>query len=104
MARVEMSMAGVKAILQSPEAYAVLGKKARDVKARCEATAPVRSGDYAASFRISGGRQKQTDAAVVYVGSDDPAAAHIEWGTKNSPFGPTPPHHTMANALTAVIE
>ncbi|MCZ0973161.1 hypothetical protein O1L55_20705 [Streptomyces albulus] len=103
MARFEMNMSEVKSILHSPEAFAVLGKKAHQVLSVCEATAPVETGAYRRSFRISGGQTKG-GSAIVRVANDDPAAAHIEWGTKHSAFGPTPAHHTMANAMASVIE
>jgi ribosomal protein S6E (S10) len=66
-------------------------------------SAPVDTGDYRSKFSIRGGKDKK-GLPVVYVGNDDPAAAHIEWGTKHSAFGPTPAHHTMARAMSSARE
>lgn len=103
MARVELNQAAFREIAQSPEAHAVLAQKALQIKSRAESTAPRDTGDYAKSFEIVSGRPEQ-GTPVVRVASRDRAAAHIEWCTKHSPFGPTPPHNTLGNALESVVE
>ncbi|MFF7588626.1 hypothetical protein ACFZCK_14180 [Kitasatospora purpeofusca] len=105
MARVEVNRSEFQRLAQGPEAYAALMVKARQVLARAQATAPRDSGDYAGRFHISGGKTRE-NTAIVYVGNDDPAAAHIEWGTKKGGWrnGPSKAHHTMSRALGSVVE
>ncbi len=63
--------------------------------ARARETAPVATGDFVASIKV----ERHAKAPAGWrVGSDDPAAAAIEYGTYD-----TPEHHTIRSAVEEVV-
>ena len=74
----------------------LLADKAEQVKANAEASAPRDSGDYASSFR-SGAGENEAGFVVGRVWTEDPAGAHIEFGTSD-----TPKHATLRKALDSL--
>lgn len=98
MATFNADYRGLGELLSSYEMEAEMRRRADKVAARFEATAPRETGQFASSAQVSstrrGGVRKDRAAGVVTV--TDPAAAHIELGTSD-----TPAHHTLRNALTA---
>ncbi|THV39617.1 hypothetical protein [Glycomyces buryatensis] len=101
MARVVMHRDQIREFMSSPQVYDMLEHHTTRIRGNCEAFAPVgKTGAYKRSFFTHAGKDRR-GYAVGYVGSTDPAAAHIEWGTRYSLTGPTPDHHTMASAFWA---
>ncbi|MEU6246414.1 hypothetical protein [Glycomyces sp. NPDC047010] len=101
MARVVMHRDQIRTFMSSQAVFDMLEGHANRIRARAAGSAPVgRTGAYRRSFFTHAGVDRR-GYAVAYVGSTDPAAAHIEWGTQNSLTGSTPAHHTMAAAFWA---
>jgi hypothetical protein len=101
MARVVMHRDQIREFMSSDAVFDMLEHHATRIRATCEAFAPVgKSGAYKRSFFTHAGVDRR-GYAVGYVGSTDPAAAHIEWGTRNSITGKTTAQHTMARAFWA---
>jgi len=99
MARVIVHQAAIRRFLFSEAVYGLLADHMDRVLVACQSTAPTgKTGRYKRSFFMerSGFRHPRSTgpAAAMLVGSTDPAAAHIEWGTRNGRA-----HHTMAAAF-----
>jgi hypothetical protein len=73
-----LNSAGVKELLNDPGVREELTRRAEQVLARAQDTAPVVSGDYADSLRIE---QATTDRAVVRVVADSDHAVYVQAAT-----------------------
>lgn len=91
--RVTLKLDVLKAVSQQPGMEAMLGAKARAVKARAEATAPVNTGRYRDSFQVE---FAQTDRRVARVVNTVPYALYVEYGGSV-----TVRHRTLGAALDA---
>lgn len=94
-----------EAVLCSPEMVADMRRRAENVKAVAEATAPVyedgpHPGRYRESFEVTAGiREGKTRRAYGRVENHAPEAIYVEFGNKN-----TPRHRTLGHALDAAKE
>src|SRR5450756_1060915 len=79
-AKVVLSRAGMKALLNDPGVRADLTRRMAPVLAAAQSGAPVVSGDYKASIHLV---QASTGRAVVRVVSDSPYAMSVEASTGN---------------------
>jgi hypothetical protein len=98
MATFNASYRGIGEMLKSPEIEAEMVRRAEKVKAQAEATAPVDTGQYKASFSVRSSRSggaKHDRASAVVENSDD-AAFFVEYGASH-----TPRYRTLGKALDA---
>lgn len=97
-ARFRASFGGIGALIRSPEMRAEMRRRAEKVKTVAEATAPVESGEYKSSFRVTSGARGgiRKDRAYGRVTNTAPHAFYVEYGTSK-----TPAHSTLRNALRA---
>lgn len=95
------SYKGIGKMIRGPEMRAEMRRRAQKVKAAAVATAPVDSGEYKRSFKVTsgarGGRNK--DRAFGRVTNTAPHAIYVEHGTSNNPA-----HHTLRRALRATAD
>lgn len=95
MATYKASYKGIGRMLRSEFLKQDMVRRAERVKRAAEATAPVESGEYKASFSVSSGEQS-TGGRRVYarVENDSDHAAMVEFGNSK-----VDAHHTMRRAL-----
>lgn len=107
-AKFRASYSGIGQMIRSPGVEKEMGRRARLVKARAEATAQVgdprtdpHSGRYRDSFRVETGRNGgwKKDRAYGRVINDAPEAFYIEYGTSK-----VDAQHTLLNAAHAAKE
>jgi hypothetical protein len=98
MASFRASYSGIGELLRSPEIEAEMVRRAEKVKAQAEATAPVDSGEYKASFEVHSSRRggSKKDRASAVVENNDDAAFFVEYGASH-----TPRYRTLGKALDA---
>ncbi len=96
--RFRASYSGIGKMIRSPEMRAEMRRRAEKVKRAAEATAPVDSGEYKTSFRVTSGARGgfKKDRAYGRVTNTAPHAFYVEYGTSK-----TPAHHTLRRALDA---
>lgn len=96
--RFRASYRGIGRMIRSPEMRAEMRRRAEKVKAAAEATAPVDSGEYKASFKVTSGARGgfRKDRAYGRVTNTAPHAFYVEYGTSS-----TRAHHTLRRALRA---
>jgi hypothetical protein len=100
------SVNGVSQLVTSPEMQADMKRRAEQVKAEAEATAPVgrgpNAGQYKRSFSVSSGVRTgragtaRSRRAFGRVTNDAPEAFFVEYGTVHNPR-----HRTLGRALDA---
>lgn len=96
--RFRASYSGIGKMIRSPQMRAEMRRRAEKVKVVAEATAPVDSGEYKSSFRVTSGARGgiRKDRAYGRVTNTAPHAFYVEYGTSK-----TPAHHTLRHALSA---
>jgi len=107
--RVVMNEKVVEQLARTKEVAEVLTKATDIVKARAAGLAPVKSGAWASSLITMIQTRKGKDLVGIVQADDHGRAANpdspysggasIEFGTKASPFGPTPRHRALGRAL-----
>lgn len=97
-ARFRANYRGIGAMLRSQEMQAEMRRRAEKVKAMAEAIAPVETGQYKASFRVTSGARGgvNRDRAFGRVSNSVPHAFYVEYGTSTQPA-----HHILRRALRA---
>lgn len=107
-AKFRASFSGIGEMIRSPEMEKEMARRARRIKDRAEATAPVgdpstdpHSGRYRDSFRVESGRNGgfKKDRAYGRVLNDAPEAFYVEYGTSKIEA-----RHTLLNAAQAAKE
>jgi hypothetical protein len=98
MATFNASYRGIGEMLKSPEIEAEMVRRAEKVKAQAEATAPVDTGQYKASFSVRSSRRGgvKKDRASATVLNDSPESFYVEYGASH-----TPRYRTLGKALDA---
>jgi hypothetical protein len=96
--RFKASYSGIGKMIRSPGMGAEMRRRAEKVKPLAEATAPVDSGEYKSSFKVTSGARGgvRKDRAYGRVTNSAPHAFYVEHGTSK-----TPAHHTLRRALSA---
>lgn len=107
-AKFRVSYSGIGQMIRSPGMEKEMGRRARMIKDRAQATAPVgdpstdpHSGRYHDSFRVETGRDGgfKKDRAYGRVINDAPEAFYIEYGTSRIEA-----RHTLLNAAQSAKE
>jgi HK97 gp10 family phage protein len=96
--RFRASYSGIGRMIRSPQMQAEMRRRAEKVKAAAEAAAPVDTGEYKSSFRVTSGARGgvKKDRAYGRVANASPHAFYVEYGTSK-----TRAHHTLRGALAA---
>lgn len=92
------SYSGIGKMIRSPQMQAEMRRRAERIKAAAVITAPVDTGQYEHSFRVTSGARGglKKDRAYGRVTNHAPHAFYVEFGTSK-----TPAHHTLRRALRA---
>lgn len=97
MGSFEPSYRGIGDLLRSPQMQAEMLRRAEKIKGRAEATSPVETGEYAASWETSSGiKYAKTSRAYARVTNTSDHAIAVEFGWKN-----TPRYRTLGKAIDA---
>ncbi|WP_329521160.1 HK97 gp10 family phage protein [Spirillospora sp. NBC_01491] len=96
--RFRASFSGIGKMIRSPQMQAAMRSRAEKVAALAAATAPIDSGEYKSSFKVTSGARGgvRRDRAYGRVTNTAPHAVYVEFGTSK-----VPAHHTLRRALRA---
>ena len=92
------SYKGIGKMIRSPEMQAEMRRRAEKVAAAAEAAAPVESGDYKGSFKVTSGARggSRKNRAFGRVTNTSSHAVYVEYGTSK-----VRARHTLRDALRA---